>query len=140
MRIRVQLLALLMLAWSAAPAGANVLKLQLQGLKPQGQVLVMLFDAEQAWKAKAGAVREIRKRVSSAASEISVEGLRPGRYGVMAFQDLNLDGKMNFNAVGWPLEPYGFSNNSRGLFGPPAWGRAAFRFGDETAVHSIRLR
>ena len=48
-----------------------------------------------------------------------VEGLAPGQYGAMIFQDLNKDGKMNFNLVGMPLEPYGFSNNSRGLFGPP---------------------
>ncbi len=140
MRIWLRLLTLSMLIWGAAPAAAGELTLRLQGLKPQGQVMVLLFDAERAWNAKVGAVREVHRRVSAAASEISLEGLRPGRYGVMAFQDLNLDGKMNFNAVGFPLEPYGFSNNSRGLFGPPAWGRAAFQFGGQPAVHTIRLK
>jgi uncharacterized protein (DUF2141 family) len=47
---------------SAGPAAATELKLRLDGLKPKGQVLVLLFDAEQAWKAKEGAVREIKRR------------------------------------------------------------------------------
>jgi uncharacterized protein (DUF2141 family) len=44
---------------AASPALAGELKLQLTGLKPKGQVMVILFDAEQAWKAKEGAVREV---------------------------------------------------------------------------------
>jgi uncharacterized protein (DUF2141 family) len=140
MRICLRTLALSALLCSAGPAAATELKLRLDGLKPKGQVLVLLFDAEQAWKAKEGAVREIKRRVNAAAAEVHLADLRPGKYGVMVFQDLNLDGKMNFNAVGWPLEPYGFSNNSRGLFGPPAWSKAAFRFGSEPIVHAIRLK
>ena len=140
MRILFRMLVLSGLFAAASPALAGELKLHLTGLKPKGQVMVILFDAEQAWKAKEGAVREVRRRVGTAVAEVSVENLKPGTYGAMVFQDLNLDGKMNFNPVGMPLEPYGFSNNSRGLFGPPAWGRAAFRFGGQPATHAIRLR
>ncbi len=140
MRTGLRLLAFLAPALLAAPASATELKLQLQGLKPRGQVMVLLFSSEAAWKAKAGAAREVRLPIRANAAEVKLADLRPGRYGVMVFQDLNLDGKMNFNAVGFPLEPYGFSNNSRGLFGPPAWGKAAFRFGGEPAVHAIRLK
>jgi uncharacterized protein (DUF2141 family) len=124
----------------AAPAEAANLSLNVEGLKPKGQLMVLLFDAERSWNAKNGAVREIKRRVSTATTQIVVEGLAAGHYGAMVFQDLNLDGKMNFNLVGMPMEPYGFSNNSRGLFGPPAWGKAAFRFGGGSAVHSIRLK
>ncbi len=140
MSIRLRLLIFLALFSGTAPAAASELKLRLDGLKPKGQVMVLLFDAEQAWKTKVGAVREVKRRVSSAAAEVSLADLRPGNYGVMVFQDVNLDGRMNFNAVGFPLEPYGFSNNSRGLFGPPAWSKAAFRFGGEPVVHAIRLK
>jgi len=136
-KTRVLIVPLLALA---APAQAATLKLDIQGLKPRGQVMVVLYNAEQAWNAKAGAVREIRRRVTAATAQILFEGLAAGHYGAMVFQDLNLDGKMNFNFVGMPMEPYGFSNNSRGLFGPPAWRRAAFRFGGGDAVHSIRLK
>ena len=124
----------------AVPAEAATLSLSIEGLKPRGQIMVLLFDAERSWNAKAGAVREIKRRVGAASAQILVEGLAAGHYGAMVFQDLNLDGKMNFNLVGMPLEPYGFSNNSRGLFGPPAWRRAAFRFGGRDSVHSIRVK
>ena len=140
MRISLRLLALSVVAGLAAPASASELKLRLSGLKPRGQVMVLLFDAERTWKAKVGAAREIRRRVSAAAAEISFEGLKPGTYGAMVFQDLNMDGKMNFNPVGMPTEPYGFSNNSRGLFGPPSWSKASFRFAGQPAAHAIRLK
>jgi uncharacterized protein (DUF2141 family) len=137
MKTRLSILAAMLVA---APAQAATLSLDIQGLKPRGQVMIVLYDAERAWNAKAGAVREIKRRVSAANAQIIVEGLAAGHYGAMVFQDLNLDGKMNFNMVGMPMEPYGFSNNSRGLFGPPAWAKAAFRFGGAPAVHSIRLK
>ncbi len=125
---------------AAAPASAAELRLQLAGLKPRGQVMVLLFDAERSWKAKANAVREIKRRVSAATAEVRLDGLAAGVYGAMVFQDLNLDGKMNFNMLGIPTEPYGFSNDSRGLFGPPAWSNAAFRFAGADAVHRIRVK
>ena len=124
----------------AAPVEAATLNLKVEGLKPKGELMILLFDAEGKWNAKTGAVREIKRRVSAGTTQIQVEGLGAGQYGAMVFQDLNLDGKMNFNLVGMPMEPYGFSNNSRGMFGPPAWGKAAFRFGGGNAAHSIRVK
>jgi uncharacterized protein (DUF2141 family) len=133
-------LLLLSLSLASTPATASELKLQLTGLKPRGQVLVVLYDGERTWKAKTGFVREIRQRVGAAAAQISLSDLKPGTYGAMVFQDLNMDGKMNFNMVGLPMEPYGFSNNSRGMFGPPSWAKASFRFGGQPASHAIRLK
>jgi uncharacterized protein (DUF2141 family) len=134
------LMFLLGLFLAASPAAANELKLRLTGVKPQGQVMVVLYDAERAWKAKTGAVREVRQRVGRGVTELNFTGLKPGSYGAMVFQDLNMDGKMNYNPVGMPTEPYGFSNNSRGMFGPPSWAKAAFRFGGQPSVHTIRLK
>lgn len=125
---------------AASAPNAATLKLQVQGLKPRGQVLVALYNSEKNWNAKSGAVREIRLPVAATSASVKLEGLAPGHYGAMIFQDLNEDGKMNFNLVGMPLEPYGFSNNSRGLFGPPNWGAAAFRLGGPEAAHAVRVR
>lgn len=127
-----------LLSAASAPSAAT-LDLQVQGLKPRGQVLVALYDSEKNWNAKVGAVREVKLPVAATSASVKLEGLAPGKYGAMIFQDLNKDGKMNFNLVGMPLEPYGFSNNSRGLFGPPAWEAAAFRLGS-SAAHAVRVR
>lgn len=137
MRMALLLLGLLL---ASSPAAASELKLRLTGLKPKGQVMIVLYDAERSWKAKTGAVREVRQGVAGGVAELSFTGLKPGTYGAMVFQDLNMDGKMNYNPVGMPTEPYGFSNNSRGMFGPPSWAKAAFRFAGQSLTHAIRLK
>lgn len=58
------------------------------------------------------------------------KGLEPGEYAVSAFHDLNANDKLDRNFVGKPKEPYGFSNNARGMFGPPEFDEARFRLGE----------
>jgi len=41
--------------------------------------------------------------------------------------DENMDGKMN-SFLGIPSEAFGFSNNVKGLFGPPSFEKASFPF------------
>ena len=133
-------LSLIVAGSAAASAGPAMLTLDVHGLKPRGQIMVVLYDSEQAWNAKKGAVRELKQPVKAGRARLQLAGLAPGRYGAMIFQDLNANGRMDFNLVGMPTEPYGFSNNSRGLFGPPAWGSAAFPVGVTGASHSVRVR
>ena len=45
---------------------------------------------------------------------------------VAVFQDIDGNGKLTKSQLGIPSEPYGFSNNARGMFGPPAFMEAAF--------------
>ena len=56
------------------------------------------------------------------------------------FQDLNNDGVLNKGAFGVPSEPYGFSNNVRGQFGPPSFQAAAFNLADITTPLDVNLR
>ena len=39
--------------------------------------------------------------------------------------------------LGIPVEDYGFSNNASGLFGPPSWEDAKFRFSDNNKIVEI---
>jgi len=48
------------------------------------------------------------------------------QYGVRVFQDLNSNEELDQNMFGLPTEPYGFSNNARGRFGPPGMGELLF--------------
>lgn len=52
--------------------------------------------------------------------------LPKGRYAIAAFYDADGNGKLSKNLVGVPSEPYGFSNNVRGLFSAPSFPEAAF--------------
>ena len=55
-----------------------------------------------------------------------VSNIPPGTYAANGFLDTNGNEKLDFNLVGAPTEPYGFSKDARGLFGPPSFADAAF--------------
>ena len=54
-----------------------------------------------------------------------VENLQPGTYAVAVYHDLNGNGELDRTTLGPPDEPYGFSNDARGTFGPPKFDKAA---------------
>jgi len=53
-------------------------------------------------------------------------GVAAGHYAFSVFQDVDEDGDLNTNLLTMPTEPYGFSNNARGAFGPAKFKDAAF--------------
>ena len=64
--------------------------------------------------------------------------LAPGEYAVSAFHDKNNNGRLDTNFTGKPTEPYGFSNDAKGKFGPPKFENARFRIDDSKTI-SIHL-
>ena len=61
-----------------------------------------------------------------------------GAYALAVFQDTNNDGKLNTNLFGAPTEPYGFSQNKYGTFGPPKFADVSFEIKDG-AIISIMI-
>lgn len=51
--------------------------------------------------------------------------LPQGTYAVAVFIDVNSNAKLDSNMFGYPTEPYGFSNNAKGSFGPPGFKEAS---------------
>ena len=121
----------------AQAAGTGSINLTHQTSAQGGQVVVAVFSSEENWKKNQQPVRTLRLQPGQA---MAIEGLAPGRYGIMAFHDKNSDGKLNTLPIGLPTEPYGFSNNARGRFGPPNWQAASFEVRATTVSQSIRLR
>lgn len=60
-----------------------------------------------------------------------------GTYGIASFQDIDVNNELNTNFLGFPVEPYGFSNNKYGLFGPPAFGDISFEVVEGESVELI---
>ncbi|MCB0480252.1 MAG: DUF2141 domain-containing protein [Flavobacteriales bacterium] len=56
--------------------------------------------------------------INNNSSSVTLE-VEPGKYAVVAFHDINSNEKLDKNMFGIPTEPYGFSNNARGLLGEP---------------------
>lgn len=129
--------ALAVLACGAGSgADAAELRLSFPGLQPTGQVAYAVYADEASWGRRRG---PIDSGTALVGQDIVLK-LPTGRYAVMAYHDRNGDLKLNTLPIGLPTEPYGFSNNSRGAFGPPAWRAAVFKLDEPGARHVLRLR
>lgn len=71
---------------------------------------------------------------------IEFEDLPFGEYAIKAFHDEDSNNDLNTNIIGIPIEDYGFSNNARGMFGPPSWEDAKFKLNDETKIVEIEIK
>jgi uncharacterized protein (DUF2141 family) len=69
---------------------------------------------------------------------VNFTDLKPGKYAISAFQDLNNNGKIDIGMFG-PTEPYGYSNNARGIFSEPDFSAQLFDLKDATKT-SITLK
>ncbi|WP_295704806.1 DUF2141 domain-containing protein [uncultured Brevundimonas sp.] len=123
---------------AVAQSRGAALEVRTPGLTAEGSVVVAVFDKEADWKSRDRPVRT--QRVAAGPdSRLRIEGLAPGRYGLMVFHDKNNDGRLNTWPIGMPSEPYGFSNNARGRFGPASWQAASFEVRGDS-VQTLRLR
>lgn len=69
---------------------------------------------------------------------VTFPNLEPGEYAVSAYHDMNHNGRLDTGFAGKPTEPYGFSNDAKGRFGPPKFDQARFRL-DKDKTISIHL-
>lgn len=66
-----------------------------------------------------------------------VRDLTPGDYAVAVFHDRNANGEHDISIFG--IEDFGFSQNARAFFGPPAFDDASFHIDDSDIVVVIDL-
>lgn len=70
---------------------------------------------------------------------VDLAGLEPGTYAIKAFHDVNSNGALDTNWLGVPNEPYGFSNDAMGSFGPPSFAEASFAVPKGTSKVRIKM-
>ena len=78
-------------------------------------------------------------RPAGARAVLVYRNLPAGKYAVAAYHDENNNGKLDSNALGLPLERYGFSRDSPGIMGPPPFDKAALVFQADTTI-TLHLR
>lgn len=126
----------------ATAVQAGELKLELQGKGLAGnQVRVAVYSANAPEQFPSDETF-YRGMVSDAASDqltVTVPDLPPGKYAVAAYLDKNRTGRQEKNFLGVPKEIYGFSNDARGMFGPPDFSAAEFEVGENIVTKSIHL-
>jgi len=73
-------------------------------------------------------------KVNNSTASVSFNRVTDGTYAFAVFQDTNEDGKLNTNLFGAPTEPYGFSQNKYGTFGPPKFTTVSFEIKGGTEI------
>jgi len=133
------LIAALAASMMAAPlASASDLTVNVEGIaQAKGSIMMGLFD--EATYNGDGAVNGANLKVEGDSVTAVFEGLEPGEYAVRLYHDVNDDGEMNTNPFGMPTEPFAFSNDARGRFGPAKWDAAKFTVSADGTIHTITM-
>ncbi|MBL8560300.1 MAG: DUF2141 domain-containing protein [Hyphomonadaceae bacterium] len=120
-----------------AVSAQPLLTLTVSGLKTaDGPVRAGLFAAD-GWNGDP--VFSAEAPVADGVATLTLRAPAPGRYALKIYHDLNNDAGLNRAAYGMPTEPYGFSNNADGRFGPPSFDAAAFDLPAKGAAHAVAL-
>jgi len=119
-------------------ASASELTLNVEGIKKaEGTIMLGLFD-ETTYNGDS-AINGANLVVEGDSVTVTFDGLAPGEYAVRLYHDVNNDGEMNTNPFGKPTEPYAFSNDAKGRFGPAKWDAAKFAVTAEGGIHTITM-
>lgn len=122
-------LAVTLLALLPQLSPAADLTLDVQGLDParlQGATLMVAVFTEPASWLKQPQVGRRFALAGAVGGRITVvlKDLPDGPLALSLFQDTNSNGQLDVNAMGLPVEPFGFSNDAAGVFGPPRFEQA----------------
>ena len=115
---------------------AGTVEVRLTGARPGGPVMVQLCSESEGMT---GCSRNARAVVSNGTAIARFENVPAGRYGVGAFQDVDNNGRMGFNIMGRPSEPWGYSRNAPAVMGPPNFTDAAVNVSATGGVISVQL-
>nr|WP_287939531.1 DUF2141 domain-containing protein [Algoriphagus sp.] len=112
-----------------------------QAKSDKGMIRVLIFSKETGFPDQpTKALKSLSISPKNKSGLLSVTDLPPGKYAVSVIHDEDNDGKLTTNAVGYPTEKFGFSNNPKMYFSPPSFEKAAFELQSESKRIEINLR
>ncbi len=140
-KLRKGLLTVAVLALaSTMSANAADLRVTVKGKLKAGDVIYYgLFNRSAGFTDPRRTLSEKIVKANGSSVVAVFKGLKPGTYAVASYNDKNRNRKLDKSLIGRPTEPYGFSNNAKGSFGPPSFAKAAVKVGAENKAISIRI-
>lgn len=107
----------------------------------KGFIRVLIFSGEKGFPDQPEkAVKNFSIPPKNRSCKVMVSDLPPGKYAVSVIHDEDNDGKLSTNAVGYPTEKFGFSNNPKVYFSAPGFDKTAFDLGSADKKILITLR
>ena len=98
----------------------------------KGSLKYALYDEKDVFLKKAYTFGDVV--IQDHYAEFKITGLEEGIYAISIFHDENDNGELDANWVGIPTEPYAFSNNAKGRFGPPSFEDCHFELSQTTQL------
>ena len=96
--------------------------------KAEGYLRIGIYDRSDVFMKEAYQFQKV-PITQKGTCQVIFKNIPEGRYAISLFHDENGNGKLASNFIKIPKEPYGFSNNAMGLFGPPSFEQASFQVG-----------
>lgn len=116
----------------------NTLSIEINGVNysKKGEVRIGIFN-EKGFLDNTKVITGKIVKVSSSTININFD-LPDGTYAVAVIHDIDKNGKLSTNMFGYPTEPYAFSRNAKGNFGPPTFKDASIQLNSDKKI-SISL-
>ncbi len=106
--------------------------------KSEGTIMLQVMSGEAEFRGETGAIASVMQRAAAGEMSFTTTSLPAGEYALRVMHDVNNNGELDANFVGMPTEPWAFSNNAMGNFGPPKWQDVKFTLdGDVTQTLNL---
>lgn len=124
-----------MFAWLSS-GFAQTLEVTISNIRSnKGQLCVALFDSEDGFKKEQPCWEKNYAKFHIEQDEVVIMiSISPGVYGLSVLDDENMDGRMNFNRIGVPLEGFGFSGYQHKGIRKPSFNNFIFRVEENQTV------
>lgn len=117
----------------------NTIKVEIENIKNnRGTIALAIYDNAKDFTKKEMKAKKVKAKKGKTFAYFN--NIPKGNYAIAIFHDENNNDKMDFNLMGIPKEPYGFSNNAKGFMSAPKFEKASFSLGNnETKLIKIKL-
>jgi len=113
------------------------LTVRVSGAEPsEGRIHMVIFSSKSDYLKVP--FKDLNRSVDEKGEVVFVLTLPKGQYSACAFYDKNENGKLDKGFFGIPKELVAFSNQAKGLFGPPSYKATLFELNKDTA-HKLKL-
>ena len=130
---------LAIVAFNTTAQSDVVVEVELSRPRDGGSVRIALCKGRTAFE-KVEGCHERSMSANGPVVELTFTDLPPGEYAIKALHDVNDNKDMDYTMIGMPKEPYGFSNNAMGTFGPPDFDQAKIELIPGTNTVRLRMR
>ena len=98
----------------------------------KGTIMMALYNSSDTYMKTS--YKASKQEVVDNKAILTFQNIEKGTYAFSMFHDVNDNQKMDKNFMGIPKEPYGFSNDKKGKFGPPDFEKVQFDVNEDLTV------